>query len=94
MLLELSRCVNTDRVIEWYFSKPRKSANVAFTEGNERTAAYWIEWAEAKERWRCAQVVRSWELIPGHSAAGEIAYDMVAAEFGQIADAIEGNGDD
>lgn len=34
------------RVIEWARSKPRKPAQSAFTDGPERQAAYWIEWAE------------------------------------------------
>ena len=36
------------RVIEWATSTPRKAAVHAFTEGPERQAAYWIEWAEAR----------------------------------------------
>lgn len=36
------------RVIEWATSTPRKAAAHAFTEGPERQAAYWIEWAEAR----------------------------------------------
>ena len=34
------------RVVEWAKSKNRKPANLAFTAGPERQAAYWIEWAE------------------------------------------------
>ena len=34
------------RVVEWAKSKNRKPANLAFTAGPERQAAYWIEWAK------------------------------------------------
>lgn len=40
------------RVVEWATSTPRKAAALTFTAGPERQAAYWIEWAEAKERER------------------------------------------
>ena len=40
------------RVIEWARKKPRPPANVAFTAGPERQAAYWIEWAESSLRTR------------------------------------------
>ena len=36
---------NPLRVIEWAKSNPRKPATIAFTDGPERQAAYWIEWA-------------------------------------------------
>jgi hypothetical protein len=39
---------NAARIIEWARSKDRKPANVAFTAGAERQAAYWIEWAESE----------------------------------------------
>lgn len=39
---------NYSRVVAWARSKPRKPANLAFTAGAERQAAYWIEWAEAE----------------------------------------------
>jgi len=36
------------RVIEWARSNPRKPAQTAFTDGPERQAAYWIEWAQTE----------------------------------------------
>ena len=36
------------RVIAWAFSSPRKAAIHAFTDGPDRQAAYWIEWAESR----------------------------------------------
>lgn len=38
------------RVIEWAMDPNRKRANLAFTAGPERQAAYWIEWAQ--QQWR------------------------------------------
>jgi hypothetical protein len=38
------------RVIEWMNSSPRKPANLAFTDGPERQAAYLIEMAESRVR--------------------------------------------
>ena len=44
------------RVIAWAREQPRRPAATAFTAGPERQAAYWIEWAEAAERERCAKI--------------------------------------
>ncbi len=44
------------RVLAWAREKPRRPATSAFTAGPERQAAYWIEWAEAAERERCAKL--------------------------------------
>lgn len=38
------------RVIAWAKSNPRKPANIAFTAGPERQAAYWIEWTEKQNK--------------------------------------------
>lgn len=40
--------VDAARVLEWMHSKPRKAAQLAFTEGPDRQAAYWIEIAQAE----------------------------------------------
>jgi len=40
--------VDAGRVIQWAKAKDRKPACTAFTEGMERSAAYWIEWAEGE----------------------------------------------
>ena len=50
-------------VLMWAQEKPRRPANTAFTAGPERQAAYWIEWAEAAERERCASIVEREVLI-------------------------------
>ena len=39
---------NANRVIEWARSQPRLAPQIAFADGPERQAAYWIEWAEAE----------------------------------------------
>ena len=44
------------RVVAWAREAPRRPAHTAFTAGPERQAAYWIEWAEAVERERCAKL--------------------------------------
>lgn len=41
---------DVQRVMEWSESSPRKPANIAFTSGGERQAAYLIENAERKLR--------------------------------------------
>ena len=52
----LADVADAARVLDWARSNPRKPASTAFTAGAERQAAYWIEWAEAAERERCAKV--------------------------------------
>lgn len=47
---------NAERVIEWARSLPRKGANVAFTAGAERQAAYWVEWAEGEHKEQLADL--------------------------------------
>lgn len=44
---ENAEVADAARVIAWARDANRKPANVAFTAGAERQAAYWIEWAEA-----------------------------------------------
>lgn len=47
---EAARCpVDTARVLEWMRTPNRKPAQLAFTEGQERQAAYWIEIAQAEK---------------------------------------------
>lgn len=41
-----SHIADAARVIEWANENPRRPAHIAFTDGAERQAAYWIEWAE------------------------------------------------
>lgn len=36
------------RIIDWWHSHPRKPANIAFTEGEARTVAYFMELALAE----------------------------------------------
>lgn len=43
----MSEVADANRVVEWASSQPRKPAQLAFTAGPERQAAYWIEWAES-----------------------------------------------
>lgn len=50
--LAAEQAPDTYRIVEWATSTPRKAAALAFTAGPERQAAYWIEWAEARERER------------------------------------------
>lgn len=45
-----SEVADAARVIEWAMDPNRKRANLAFTAGPERQAAYWIEWAQ--QQWR------------------------------------------
>ncbi len=60
------------RVIAWANEKPRKPANLSFTAGPERQAAYWIEWAQAAEREACAAIcdgiARQYKDGRGHAA--------------------------
>ena len=39
--------VDVERVKKWFYSKPRKRAETAFTAGNERQLAYMLEDAES-----------------------------------------------
>ncbi len=49
-----ARCVSdhasVSRVSEWLNSKPRKPAILAFTEGPDRTMAYWFEKVEHNKK--------------------------------------------
>ena len=45
-----SEIADASRVMAWAREQPRRPAHLAFTAGPERQAAYWIEWAEARER--------------------------------------------
>ncbi len=56
LLGRLVDVADAGRVLAWAREKPRRPAQSAFTAGPERQAAYWIEWAEAAERERCALV--------------------------------------
>lgn len=59
----LPEVADAGRVLAWARERPRRPANTAFTRGAERQAAYWIEWAEAAERERCAQVCEATPII-------------------------------
>ena len=50
------------RVVEWAKSKNRKPANLAFTAGPERQAAYWIELAEINMPNQSRQHVVRWDI--------------------------------
>lgn len=41
--------VDAARVLEWMRTQPRKAAQLAFTEGPDRQAAYWIEIAQSEK---------------------------------------------
>lgn len=45
----MSECFDLDRVLAWMRQTPRKPANLSFTEGPERQAAYLIEMATAQQ---------------------------------------------
>jgi hypothetical protein len=46
--LEKAHVADAAMVVEWAMTPNRKPAQLAFTAGPERQAAYWIEWVEAR----------------------------------------------
>lgn len=57
VLAERSEVADTDRVLSWFNSTPRKSPELAFTAGPERQAAYWIAWTENRTKADLAEAV-------------------------------------
>jgi hypothetical protein len=67
---------NAALVIAWADSKPRPASHSAFSSGPERQAAYWIEWAEARQREQIADAC--WER------RGHFASDLAARAFAEL----------
>ena len=83
-------------VVAWAKERPRRAANIAFTSGPERQAAYWIEWAEAveRERWCAAVVYAAHQLESARIWSGtEWRYNPLhyGAALERLRDAMRGN---
>lgn len=83
---------DTARVLEWMRTPNRKAAQLAFTEGPERQAAYWIEIAQGEP---AAQpddaIIRAWQAGYYHAGyAHDQAYaDKMAREYAGAAPAAQ-----
>jgi hypothetical protein len=90
MTIENYFAADAAAVVAWAKEKPRRAAHIAFTAGPERQAAYWIEWAEAVERERCAKIISDYPVPVGNSAAGELAAEWTITALREIRGEIRG----
>ena len=90
MTIENYFAADSAAVVAWAKERPRRAAHIAFTAGPERQAAYWIEWAEAVERERCAKIISDYRVPVGNSAAGEMAAEWTTAALREIRGEIRG----